>query len=111
MTIRDEDRRYNKYPRSGSPPSRENRGTYRDRDREAYRSPSYDSRSRSRSRRPRSRSRSQQRDRSPYYGGPASREVILEGLILDMVEEDVGLPTHESKPHDSYTFIPPPQRA
>ncbi len=100
MTIRDEDRRYNKYPRSGSPPSRENRGTYRDRDREAYRSPSYDS-----------RSRSQQRDRSPYYGGPASREVILEGLMLDMVEEDVGHPTHESKSHDSYTFIPPPQRA
>lgn len=64
------------------------------------RAASYDSqsRSRTRSRRPhsRTRSRSQRRDRSPYYGGPPSREVILEGLMLDMVEEDVGHPTHQT---------------
>ena len=40
--------------------------------------------------RSRSRPRSPRRDRSPFFGGPASREVILEGLPLDMVEDDVG---------------------
>ncbi|KAI9877440.1 MAG: hypothetical protein M1830_003897 [Pleopsidium flavum] len=65
------------------------RGGYRDRDQEGYRSPGYDSRS---------RSRSPRRDRSPYYGGPPSREVILEGLPVEMAEDDVGhhYPFHQS---------------
>lgn len=62
-------------------PRRGNKGGYRDRDREGYRSPRYYSRS---------RSGSPRRDRSPYYGGPPSREVMLEGIPLDMVEDDVG---------------------
>ena len=68
------------YERSRSP-RREARGRYTDRDREDYQSP------------PRDRSRS----RSPYYGAPPNRNVILEGLPLEMTQEDVG------RPH-SYSF-------
>lgn len=71
--IRDTDSR--EYERSRSP-RREGRGRYTDRDRENYVSP----------RRERSRSR------SPYYGAPPNRNVILEGLPLDFTQEDVGRP-------------------
>lgn len=96
--LRSENRGYEDYRRGRSPsPRGRERAPYRDRDHESYRSPSYESRSRSQNRsRNRSRSRSQRRDPSPYYGGPPSREVILEGLLLDMVEEDVGHPIHHS---------------
>ncbi|CAG8982970.1 hypothetical protein HYALB_00003549 [Hymenoscyphus albidus] len=57
-------------------PRREGRGRYTDRDREGYRSP------------PRQRSRS----RSPYYGGPPNRNVMLDGLPKEMTQEDVGRP-------------------
>ncbi|CEL08085.1 Putative Rna-binding protein [Aspergillus calidoustus] len=63
---------------SRSPPRR-SRGGYRDRDREGYKS-----RSRSRSY---SRSRSPRRDR-PHYG-QESREVMMDGLPVDMTEEDI----------------------
>ena len=63
------------YERSGSP-RREGRGRYTDRDREDYQSP------------PRDRSRS----RSPFYGAPPNRNVILEGLPMEMTQEDVGRP-------------------
>lgn len=70
------------YRRGRSPsPRGAGRRDYRDRDREGFISHGRDSRS---------RSRSPRRDRSPFFGGPASREVILEGLPLDMVEDDVG---------------------
>lgn len=68
---------------SRSPPRR-GRTAYRDRDRVGYRSPGYDSRSRSYS-----RSRSRRRSRQPYFG-QESREVMMDGLPVDMVEEDVG---------------------
>src|SRR5947208_10927697 len=73
------------FPRRGRSrsPRRHSRGGYRDRVREGYRSPRYDSRNRS-------RSRSGGRTRSPYLGGPPSRDVILEGLPIDMGEDDVG---------------------
>ncbi|KFY75830.1 hypothetical protein V498_09903 [Pseudogymnoascus sp. VKM F-4517 (FW-2822)] len=63
-------------------PRREGRGRYTDRDREGYRSP----------RRERSRSRS----RSPYYGGAPSRTVIIDGLPVEMTQEDIAdeLKTH-----------------
>ncbi|KAE8547741.1 hypothetical protein TMatcc_009554 [Talaromyces marneffei ATCC 18224] len=63
---------------------------YRDRDREGYRSPEYDdTRSRSPSR-SRSRGRNRDRDRERHRGHvQESREVIMEGLPVDMVEEDV----------------------
>ncbi|KAJ9310369.1 hypothetical protein DTO217A2_148 [Paecilomyces variotii] len=78
---RDRDRDdYRRRP-SRSPPRR-GRAGYRDRDREGYRSPDYDSRSRSYS-----RSRSPRRNR-PHYGHE-SKEVIMEGLPVDMVEEDI----------------------
>ena len=70
---------------SRSPPPRRGRPVYRDRDREGYRSPEYDSRSRSRSR---SRNRSYRPSRPSY--GPESREVMMDGLPVEMVEEDVG---------------------
>ncbi|KHJ34925.1 putative rna-binding protein [Erysiphe necator] len=60
------------YERSRSP-RRESRGRYTDRDREGYVSP----------RRERSRSR------SPYYGAPPNRNVILEGLPFDFTQEDI----------------------
>lgn len=66
---------------SRSTPRRPRHG-YRDRDREGYRS-----RSRSRSY-SRSRSRSPRRGR-PHYG-QESREVMMDGLPVDMAEEDVG---------------------
>ena len=69
--------------RRGRTPSPRPRGGYRDRDREGYRSSAQNSRS---------RSQSPRRERSPYYGGPPSREIMMDGLPLDMVEEDVGLP-------------------
>jgi RNA-binding protein 5/10 len=67
------------YERSKSP-RREGRGRYTDRDREDYQSP------------PRDRSRS----RSPYYGAPPNRNVILEGLPMEMTQEDVGRPVPTS---------------
>ncbi|KAL2831106.1 hypothetical protein BDW59DRAFT_6921 [Aspergillus cavernicola] len=58
------------------------RHSYRDRDREDYHS------------RSRSRSHSYSRSRSPRRGRPhygqESREVMMDGLPVDMVEEDVG---------------------
>lgn len=75
-------RTYDSDRRGRSPPLRgERHSGYVDRDREGYRSPDYDSRS---------RSHSPRRDRSPYYGGPPSREVIMEGLPQEMTEDDVG---------------------
>src|ERR1700712_4436889 len=68
----------NSYARH-SPPRGYSRGRDHDRDREGYRSPHHSSRSRSRS--PKRRG---DRDRSPRYGGLASREVILEGLPVDI---------------------------
>ncbi|KAL3464315.1 hypothetical protein BJX64DRAFT_94859 [Aspergillus heterothallicus] len=65
--------------RSSRSPLRRSRGGYRDRDREGYRS-----RSRSRSY---SRSRSPRRDR-PHHG-QESREVMMDGLPVDMTEEDI----------------------
>ncbi|OJJ99950.1 hypothetical protein ASPACDRAFT_78874 [Aspergillus aculeatus ATCC 16872] len=70
---------------SRSPPPRRGRPAYRDRDREGYRSPGYGSRSRSYSR---SRSRSPRRGRHSHYG-QESREVMMDGLPVDMVEEDI----------------------
>jgi RNA-binding protein 5/10 len=63
------------YERSRSP-WREGRGRYTDRDREDYKSPSRD----------------KSRSRSPYFGAPPNRNVILEGLPLEMTQEDVGRP-------------------
>jgi hypothetical protein len=57
---------------------------YLDRDREGYRSPS------------RSRSRSNSRsggEQSPWRGGVPSRDVIMEGLPVDLLEQDVGFPS------------------
>ncbi|KAL4946100.1 hypothetical protein BDV06DRAFT_235347 [Aspergillus oleicola] len=76
---RDRDRDDFRRPRHG----------YRDRDREDYRS-----RSRSRDRdRDRDRSYSRSRGRSPRRGRPQygqeSREVMMDGLPVDMVEEDI----------------------
>ncbi|KLJ13854.1 hypothetical protein EMPG_11236 [Blastomyces silverae] len=74
---------------SWSPPRHRGRSSYRDRDREGYRSPGYDSRSRSHSRsRSRSRSRSERGRRRPYYG-QESREIMMEGLPVDMNEDDI----------------------
>ena len=81
---RDRNQEYDNYRRGRSPSPQGRYGGYRDRDREGYRSSGYDSRS---------RSRSPRRDKSPYYGGPPSREVILEGLPVEMTEEDVPTPT------------------
>ncbi|KAH8690574.1 hypothetical protein BGW36DRAFT_400999 [Talaromyces proteolyticus] len=61
-----------------SPPRRGRQG-YRDRDREGYRSPEYDSRSRSRSR----------GRHNHHHHSQESREVIMEGLPVEMVEEDI----------------------
>ncbi|KAE8355146.1 hypothetical protein BDV28DRAFT_129586 [Aspergillus coremiiformis] len=66
---------------SRSPPPRRGRLAYRDRDREGYRSPGFRSRSRSHS-----RSRSPRRNR--HYG-QESREVMMDGLPVDMAEEDI----------------------
>ncbi|KAE8148802.1 hypothetical protein BDV25DRAFT_11957 [Aspergillus avenaceus] len=67
--------------RSSRSPPRRGRPAYRDRDREGYRSPGYGSRSRSHS-----RSRSPRRGR---YHGQESREVMMDGLPVDMAEEDI----------------------
>ncbi|OAX83643.1 hypothetical protein ACJ72_01992 [Emergomyces africanus] len=74
---------------SRSPGPRRGRSSYRDRDREGYRSPVYDSRSRSysRSRSP-SRSRSHRGPRRPYFG-QESREIMMEGIPVDMNEDDI----------------------
>ncbi|KAL5332853.1 hypothetical protein BJX70DRAFT_91203 [Aspergillus crustosus] len=72
---------------SSRSPTRRPRHNYRDRDREGYRS-----RSRSRSY-SRSRSRSPRRSRAHY--GQESREVMLEGLPVDMAEEDVSKELNE----------------
>ncbi|KAJ5780397.1 hypothetical protein N7457_005557 [Penicillium paradoxum] len=63
---------------SRSSPGR-GRNTYRDRDREGYRSGSH---SRSRSRSPR---------RGPSHLGQVSREVMMEGLPVDMTEEHISV--------------------
>ncbi|KKZ60702.1 hypothetical protein EMCG_04629 [[Emmonsia] crescens] len=83
-------RERDEYPRpSRSPARRRGRTSYRDRDREGYRSPGYDSRSRSHSRsQSQSRSRSQRGPQRPYYG-QESREVMMEGLPVDMNEDDI----------------------
>lgn len=65
-----------------SPSPRRGRNAYKDRDREDYRSPSYDSRSRSRSRSPRD-------DRNSGMGEPPSKEIIMEGLAAHLTEDDV----------------------
>ncbi|KAF8853934.1 hypothetical protein BDZ45DRAFT_60443 [Acephala macrosclerotiorum] len=75
-----EDRQHNYDRRRSRSPRREGRGRYTDRDREDYRSPSRD------------RSRS----RSPYFGGPPNRNVILEGIPLEWTQEDVGHPISPS---------------
>jgi RNA-binding protein 5/10 len=62
------------YGRSRSP-RREGRGRYTDRDREGYQSP-----------------RNRSRSHSPNFGAPPNRTVILEGLSVDMTQEDVGRP-------------------
>ncbi|KAF3397198.1 hypothetical protein DPV78_008203 [Talaromyces pinophilus] len=87
---RDRDYRGRDDYRRSSPPRRGGgrQAGYRDRDYEGYRSPEYDN---SRSRSPsRSRSRGRNRDRDRHRGNvQESREVIMEGLPVDMVEEDV----------------------
>ena len=65
-----------------SPSPRRGRNSYKDRDREDYHSPSYDSRSRSRSRSPRD-------DRKSSMGEPPSKEIIMEGLAAHLTEDDV----------------------
>jgi hypothetical protein len=65
-----------------SPSPRRGRNAYRDRDREDYRSPSYDSRSRS-------RSRGSRDDKHSSMGGPPSKEIIMEGLAAYLTEDDV----------------------
>ena len=79
------DRGYTHRDRS-SPSPRRGRGWYRDRDREDYQSPSYDSRS---------RSRSSREERPRRYAAPPNKEIMMEGLAIDMTEEDVrsSLPT------------------
>lgn len=67
--------RFSSSPRRGRP-------AYRDRDRDGYRSPSYDSRSRS-------RSRDSREDKNSSMGGPASKEIIMEGLAAYLTEDDV----------------------
>jgi hypothetical protein len=66
----DRNRRRSKSPR------RERRGRYVDRDGEGYESPA------------------RNRSRSPYYGGTPNRNVILEGIPIDMAQEDVCAPSH-----------------
>jgi hypothetical protein len=85
---------YRERDRSVSPPRYRNRSPpprsqarsaqYSDRDREGYRSPRRSSRSRS-------NSRGGERDRSPWHGAP-SRDIIMEGLPVDLLEQDVGFP-------------------
>ncbi|PGH14350.1 hypothetical protein AJ80_05940 [Polytolypa hystricis UAMH7299] len=75
---------------SRSPPRWRGRSGYTDRDREGYRSPPHDGRRRSYSRsRSQSRSRSDRRGRRPPYFGPESREVMMEGLPVEMNEDDI----------------------
>ncbi|KAI1947567.1 hypothetical protein LOZ56_006211 [Ophidiomyces ophidiicola] len=75
-----------------SPPSWRDRSGYRHHDREGYRSPTYDDRRRSYSpSHSRSRSRSRSRRQRPPHYGIESREVMMEGLPIDMNEDDVGL--------------------
>lgn len=93
---RDRNQGYDTYRHGRSPSPRGRNGGYRDRDREGYRSSGYDSRS---------RSPSPRRDKAPYYGGPPSREVILEGLPLEMTEEDVPTPTNPFTAHSPRTII------
>ncbi|OBT79315.1 hypothetical protein VF21_01863 [Pseudogymnoascus sp. 05NY08] len=64
---------YERRPDAPRSPRREGRGRYTDRDREGYRSPRRDY-SRSRSREP--------------YGGPPSRTLIMDGLPVEMTQED-----------------------
>ncbi|KAH8599262.1 hypothetical protein B0O99DRAFT_504527 [Bisporella sp. PMI_857] len=65
------DNHEHEYSRSRSP-RREGRGRYTDRDQEGYESP-----------------RNRSRSRSPYYGAAPNRTVILEGLPMDMTQEDI----------------------
>src|ERR1700753_309111 len=71
-----------------TPPREYSRQKYRDRDREGYRSPRYTSRSRSRSR---GSPRRRDREHSPPYSGNPSREIIMEGIPVDMTDQDVRL--------------------
>lgn len=84
-----------RYERSRSPWRSDNHG-YRDRDQENYRSPDRGHYSRSSSPR--------RRDYSPNYGGPPSKEVILEGLPAGLMEDDVGSPMRPHTKH-SVTII------
>ncbi|KAL8935058.1 MAG: hypothetical protein Q9216_005605 [Gyalolechia sp. 2 TL-2023] len=85
---RDEQRSYGNIRQERSRSRGDYRRTYRDRDREGYRSPESKSRSSSRTR-SRSRSPQRRRNRSPYHGGPPSKEAIMEGIPLDITEADV----------------------
>src|SRR4051794_37757708 len=69
---RDNHRSYDRNRRRSRSPRRERRGRYVDRDGEDYQSPA----------------RSRSRSRSPYYGGKPNRNVILEGIPIDMTQED-----------------------
>ncbi|KAG9243575.1 hypothetical protein BJ878DRAFT_535134 [Calycina marina] len=66
-------KRHDRHERSQSP-RREGQGRYRDRDQEGYSSP---------------RRRSRTRSRSPYFGAPPNRTVILEALPINMTQEDI----------------------
>ncbi|KAI9889279.1 MAG: hypothetical protein M1814_005654 [Vezdaea aestivalis] len=73
-------RRYDSRNRHGRSRSRSRspRHSYRDRDHENYRSP-----------RRRSRSPSQQRERRTLLKGPPSKDLIMEGIPVDMTEDDI----------------------
>ncbi|KAI4128960.1 MAG: hypothetical protein LQ341_006623, partial [Variospora aurantia] len=82
---RDDPRPYSDTRRGRSPSTNNYRHGYQDRDREDYRSPDYYDRSRSRNRTP----TGPRRDRSPLGGGHPSKEIIMEGIPLDLSEADV----------------------
>jgi hypothetical protein len=79
--LHNRDAHYRDRDRSVSPPRRQ----YLDRDREGYRSPRRRSRSNS-------RSGEREREQSPWRGVVPSRDVIMEGLPMDLLEQDVGFP-------------------
>ncbi|KAL8651214.1 MAG: hypothetical protein Q9210_003386 [Variospora velana] len=82
---RDDPRQYSDTRRGRSPSMNNYRHGYQDRDREDYRSPEYYDQSRSRNRTP----TGPRRDRSPLGGGHPSKEIIMEGIPLDLSEADV----------------------
>ncbi|KAL9049713.1 MAG: hypothetical protein Q9206_005396 [Seirophora lacunosa] len=91
-STRDDPRHHSDTRRGRSPSPRNYRRAYQDRDRQPYRSPDYHDRSRSRGRTP----TGPRRDRSPLGGGYPSKEIIMEGIPLDLSEADVRhhLPTY-----------------